>query len=265
VKFFKKNLREPFRRFKINPSFNTPVLKKRPKDIGTDGWIVVYPEITFGNPLGAKNVVRWLLHNPGFDPQTGKETKPYFYGKGELYFRIGNWFKDFQHPGSKTSRSFLQVFHFPLHLYNAHDAQKDRTGTAYLIRKGLNKKICHDLSESILIDGLSHEEIAKIFKRVKTFISYDSYTTFSHFAVLCGCESVVIPDDGITEGEWMPNSEDRYGLAYGFESLSKAQETSHLVLERYENFQTSSIASVKNFLTETELFFGESSLQNERE
>jgi hypothetical protein len=74
---------------------------------------------------------------------------------------------------------------------------------------------------------------------------------------------VVIPDDGITEDEWMPNPEDRYGVAYGFESLAKAQKTSHLVLERYENFQTSSVTSVANFLTETEQFFGGIGLKNE--
>ncbi len=257
LRFFKKHLREPFRRFKTAPELNTPVIKKLPLDITSKNWVVVYPEITFGNPLNAKNVVRWLLHNPGFDPKTGQETKPYFYGKGELYFRIGNWFKDFQHTGSTTSTSFLQVFHYPLHLYNKQDTKIERSGTAYLIRKGANKRIIHNLDDSILIDGLKHEEISKIFKRVKTFISYDSHTTFSYFAALCGCDSIVIPDEGVTKSEWMPNTEDRYGVAYGFEDLPEARTTAHLVLDRFEKFQSSSKESVKNFLAETEQFFEE--------
>ncbi len=255
--FFKKHLREPFRRFKTIPELSTPVIKKLPKDINSDTWVVIYPEITFGNPLGAKNVVRWLLHNPGFDPQTGKETKPFFYGKGELYFRIGPWFKEFQHPGSTTSTSFLQVFHYPLNLFNLEGAAKERFGTAYAIRKGKNKKIVHDLSDSVLIDGLKHEEISKIFKQVKTFISYDSHTTFSYFAALCGCDSVVVPDEGVTEKEWMPNPEDRYGVAYGFESIAKARETAPLVLDRFKRFESLSKSSVYNFLLETEQFFTE--------
>lgn len=258
LKFFKKHLREPFRRFKTVPNLNTPVIKKLPEDIKSENWVVVYPEITFGNPLGAKHVVRWLLHNPGFDPATGKETKNYFYGKGELYFRIGPWFKDFQQPGSTTSGSFLQVFHFPLNIFNLDGAVKNRSGTAYTIRKGKNKKIVHDLSDSILIDGLKHEEIAKIFKKVKTFISYDSVTTFSYFAALCGCDSIVIPDENISEEEWMPNPEDRYGLSYGFENIAKARETSKYLPERFQRFESSSESSVKNFLNEVDIFFSKS-------
>ena len=254
-RFFKKHLREPFRRFKTIPNLSTPVMKILPKDIYSENWVVIYPEITFGNPLGAKNIVRWLLHNPGFDPATGKETKNYYYGKGELYFRIGPWFKDFLNPGSTTSKSFLQVFHFPLHLFNLKDISENRFGTAYAIRKGKNKKIIHDLSDSILIDGLKHEEIAKIFKRVKTFISYDSITTYSYFAALCGCESVVIPDENVSESEWMPNPEDRYGLAYGFENITKAKETSRYLPERFKKFESSSESSVSNFLNEVDVFF----------
>ena len=255
LKFFKKHLREPFRRFKTIPNLKTPVLKTLPTDIHSDNWVVIYPEITFGNPLNALNVVRWLLHNPDFDQATGEDNKNFFFGKGELYFRIGPWFKDFTYPGSTTSVSFLQVFHYPLHLFNLEGVAKERFGTAYTIRKGKNKQISHDLKNSVLIDGLKHEEIANIFKQVKTFISYDPKTTYSYFAALCGCDSVVIPDKGITEDEWMPNLEDRYGLAYGFENIPKAQETKHLLPEKFNKFEISSKDSVKNFLTEVEVFF----------
>lgn len=255
VKFFKKHLREPFRRFKTVPNLKTPVLKKIPIDIHTDNWVVIYPEITFGNPLRAQNVVRWLLHNPDFNQATGKDDKNFFFGTGELYFRIGPWFKEFTYPGSTTSTSFLQVFHYPLHLFNLEGTVKERTGTAYAIRKGKNKKIVHDLNNSVLIDGLKHEEIAKIFKQVKTFISYDSNTTLSILAVLCGCDSVVIPDDGISEESWMPNPEDRYGLSYGFESLKIARETAHLAIEKIYQTESSSLSSVQNFLLEINKFF----------
>ncbi len=255
VKFFKKHLREPFRRFKTNPEFKTPVLKKRPKDIGTNSWVVIYPEIIFGNPLEAKNVVRWLLHNPGHDPNTGKETKPFFYGPGELYFRIGSWFKEFHYPGSTTSNNFLSVFHYPTNLYNTNNVAPYRKGTAYAIRKGVNKRIVHDLNDSILIDNLRHEEISKIFKKVDMFISYDSYTTFSFLAALCGCKSVVIPDPYLSEEAWIPREEDRYGVAYGFENIKKAISTQHLLTKRLIELENKSIINVKNFITEMNLFF----------
>lgn len=255
IRFFKKHLREPFRRFKTIPDLKTPTIKKLPTNLSTDEWVVIYPEIVFGNPLKAKNVVRWLLHDPDFNQKTGIHDKNFYFGKGELFFRIGPWFKNFEYPGSTTSKSFLQVFHHPLHLFNMEGASKNRSGTAYAIRKGKHKKIVHDLEDSTLIDGLNHEEIARIFKRVKTFISYDSHTTYSYFAALCGCDSVVIPDDGTSEDKWCPNPEDRYGLAYGFENINKARETLSLLPERFKKFESSSKLSVQNFIYEINNFF----------
>lgn len=257
LKFFKKNLREPFRRLKVNPAFKTPVLYQLPKDFKNrqDEWIVLYPEITFGNPLGAKNVVRWFLNNPEFDPETGGETRNVFFGKNELYFRYAPYFKDFRYPGSTTSDLFLRVTHLPLDLFNMENAAPVRKGIAYCIRKGKNKPICHDLQDSILIDGKKHQEIAAIFKRVETFISYDSHTAYSRFAALCGCDSVVIPDEGVTQEEWKPNIEDRYGVAYGFENVEWARSTRSQLRETVIGIESGSVANVLSFIQEVDGFF----------
>jgi len=257
LKFFKKNLREPFRRLKVNPAFETPILYKVPEDFKTfqDDWIVLYPEITFGNPLGAKNVVRWFLNNPEFDPETGEETRNVFFGKNELYFRYAPYFKDFRYPGSTTSDLFLRVTHFPLDLFNLENTAPERRGVAYCIRKGKNKRISHDIQNSILIDGKKHQEIAAIFKQVETFISYDSHTAYSRFAALCGCDSVVIPDEGVTQDAWKPNIEDRYGVAYGFENVEWARSTRNQLLETVNAFETRSVANVLNFIQEVDIFF----------
>ena len=66
TKFFKRLIRQPFRKFKTSDRFITPVLKDFPGRLKLEELVVIYPEIVFGNPLGAKNIVRWLLHNPGF-------------------------------------------------------------------------------------------------------------------------------------------------------------------------------------------------------
>jgi hypothetical protein len=249
VKFFKKQLREPLRRFKKNPTFQTPNLTKRPNDIESNNWIIVYPEITFGNPLGAKNVVRWFLHNPGF------HTKKIYFNSGELYFRISERFNEISINGSKCSNNFLQVFHFPLNLYNLNCTSEKREGTAYCLRKGKGRKIVHDLSNSILIDNLNHDEISAIFKRIKQFISYDTHTTFSYLAALCGCDSIIIPDEGIAEEEWLPNPQDRFGLAYGFDKIESARKTRHLLLGLFDKLEKESIQSTENFIEEADKFF----------
>lgn len=229
-------------KFKTNPAFYTPVIYKK-KHLGDlNDWIVIYPEIVFGNPLNSKNVVRWLLHNPGF------HTKKIFYGENETYFKFNSAIRDFQYPGSTLSRHELKVIHYPLEHYNLDGASAHREGTAYCLRKGKNKKIQHDLKGSILIDGKSHAEVSRIFKKVKTFISYDTYTAYSFFAVLCGCESIVIPDEGVSEESWYPNPRDRYGLAYGFENLEKAKETSHLIFDHVISEENKSTDCVKKFI-----------------
>lgn len=234
--------------FWINPAFNTPVyIPHREVSFGNE-WVIIYPEITFGNPLRAKNVVRWFLHNPGF--WTGK----IYYGQNELYFRYSESFENFQLTGSKTSDLILMVLHLPLDLFFEPEIPQERKGTAYLVRKGYNRKIVHNLENSKMIDGKSNREIADIFRSVKTFISYDPSTLYSNLAVLCGCESVVIPLEGVDEDQWKPNYIS-YGVAYGIENISKAKNTAPLMRDALLLAEAESLELVKLFAKEVNEFF----------
>lgn len=235
-------------RYKVNPVLTTPLYKGKKQNFD-DEWVVIYPEIVFGNPLGAKNVVRWFLHQPGF--HTGKV----YYGKNELYFKFNSAVLNFTYQGSKLSEKELKVIHYPLEHYNKNGVAQKRQGSAYCLRKGKNKNIQHDLKDSILIDGMSHEEVAKIFKRVKVFISYDTYTAYSIFATLCGCDSIVIPDDGVEINDWYSNPTDRYGISYGLNDIENARETSSLVLKHVQAEEEKSKESVKRFTSEVDRFF----------
>jgi hypothetical protein len=235
-------------RYKTNPAFNTPVYKNKFNSSSND-WVIIYPEIISGNPLGAKNVVRWLLHQPGF------HTGDIKYGKNELYFKFNKAINDFSFPGSTTSINYLKVVHYPLEHYNTRSLPKNKTGTAYCLRKGIHKPIQHDIRNSILIDGKSHKEVASILKRVKTFISYDTYTAYSIFAVLCGCDSIVIPDEDVDEEEWYPDPADRSGLSYGFSKLDESRKTAHLVKQHVIDEEKKSVKNVMSFIEEVETFF----------
>lgn len=210
--------------FSTNPAYETPVvpLDKIPRL--NEEWIAIYPEVICGNPLFAYHVVRWFLHEPGF--LSGRTD----YGSGELYFRFReDRSADFTQEGSMLASRILTANDYPLHLYNCSDAPERRSGTAYCIRKGKHKPICHDLSNSILIDGKGHDEVARIFKSVTRFISYDTNTAYLKLAALCGCDVIVIPDPGVTEEQWKPNPARRYGVAYGFDRIEWARSTAHLV------------------------------------
>ena len=244
----KSVIKKIFFKYRTNSVLNTPLYKGRKQNFG-DEWIVIYPEIVFGNPLGAKNVVRWFLHQPGF--HTGKV----YYGKNELYYKFNSAILDFTYQGSKTSEVELKVIHYPLEHYNKNGVAQNRKGSAYCLRKGKNKVIQHDLEDSILIDGMSHEDVANIFKRVKVFISYDTYTAYSIFATLCGCDSVVIPDDGVEKNDWYSNPTDRYGISYGLNDIENARETKDMVLKHVRQEEKKSEESVKYFINEVDRYF----------
>lgn len=235
--------------YRINGTFNTPVLPPKENFVPGNDCIVIYPEVTFGNPLRARNVVRWLLHNPGH--HTGK----IYFGPGEVYYRYADHFRgDFKFPGSEMSEVILRIQYSPFDLYKQQpdEPKRERMGTAYCIRKGKGRAVVHDTADSILIDGKSHKEISAIFKSVKRFISYDPQTYYSYLAVLAGCESVVVPLDGTTKEQWKPNAEDRYGIAYGFDDIEFSRATRHLALERQISLEQSSQGSAREFMSDIE-------------
>lgn len=203
--------------YQTNPAFDTPALTTLPENL--DHYIVIYPEIVYGNPLNAPHVARWFLHHPGYHTgKVGVET-------GEIYYRFSESMNGLEINGSLLSKNILKVTHYPLDIYNEEHAPKERHGTAYCLRKGKAKTIIHDLNDSVLIDGKSHREIAQIFRSCRQFISYDTLTAYSRFAYLCGCESIVIPDEGVSIDEWYPNEADQWGLAYGLDDLERANST----------------------------------------
>ncbi len=254
--FFRYFMKKHFRfknknNYKTNINWNTPIWDKYnyPKDS-----VIIYPEIINGNPLGIKNVVRWFLHQPGF------HTNEVSYSSGELYFKFNSAINDFYYPCSKTSSNEMKVIYYPIDIYNKkndHSKTHNRDiPSCHMIRKGTHKKHIHS-EQSISLDGLEHEEIADIFIRSRKFFCYDDYTAYSIFAVLSGCESIVIPDEETSIDDWYPNIEDRYGIAYGLsdEQREWAFKTKHKVLEHIINEHKKSQRNVEICLEEIIQYF----------
>jgi hypothetical protein len=236
--------------YPVNPALRTPMIQPRELARASPNCCVIYPEVVDGNPLRARHVVRWLLHEPGF--HTGR----IHYETGEFYIRYSEDFSDFRLPGSTTSEHCLTVTHTPVETYLGVTGPGERSGSAYCIRKGKGRPIEHDLADSILIDGKSNAEIAEIFHRVRTFYSYDPNTLYSNLAALCGCDSIVIPVPGLSIAQWRPLPEDRVGIAYGMEDLERARRTRDQVLGRLQQRDRESLEAVKRFIDEVGAHFG---------
>ena len=239
LKYYKKELHRPFA---VNKNWNTPVVQKK---LELKKTIVIYPEVVDGNPLNAKNIVRWLLHKPGF--HSGKIN----YGLNDMIVGFGEKFTTKDFPVYKDN--LLTIFYIMTDIYKQTNFQ-ERSGGCHMIRKGKYKQFVHE-KNSLLVDGMPHEELAKIFNKKKYFISYDPYTYYSTYASLCGCISIVIPDDGVTKEEWHPKVEDTYGLAYGLNDIDYALKTKHLMLEYIEKQQNENIKSVEKFAQQCQEYF----------
>ncbi len=225
-------------------TFDAPVLKG---EITPDD-IVVYPEIVDGNPLKAKNVVRWFLHKPGF--HTGRIN----YGQGELYFYYQEYFNN--ESLNPNRNNLLRLVHVRHDIYYNRNLQ-NRTGSCYTIRKGKGKPLQHDLKGSILIDNFTLKQIGDVFNKCEYFYSYDTKTSYSRYAVLCGCKSIVIPDDGVSAEQWQPEEFMRYGIAYGVDDLEYTEKTKHLVLGVMKRMEEDNDEMVINFVAKCNRFFGE--------
>ncbi|GAM56911.1 wavQ [Vibrio ishigakensis] len=241
----KSSLKSIFVGYKVNEAFSTPIFngKLNSEDV------VVYPEVTYGNPLKAKNVVRWLLNKPGFF------TDNFCFGPNELYFKFDHGLIDnVKTNSSKLSHKILSITHIPFEIYNMENIDI-REGVAYSVRKGKHKVLDQHPRDSICIDGLSHIKVASIFKSVKLFISYDTYSAYSLFAALCGCDVVVIPDKNVTIEQWYPDELNRLGIAYGFEDLQRARDTLHLLLPYRKEKEQVQLMATEECLLEMESFF----------
>lgn len=159
-----------------------------------DNTIVIYPEIITGNPLGAKNVVRWILLELGIEMPIDHYKN---WGSTDLIYHwetISSNEYDFK---QLTCPFFNNIF---------KNNNIDKTETCYLIKKGplIHKNGFHYMhpSDSINIESLSLAEISKVFNKCKYFYAYDPNTTYILYAAVCGCVPIIHEIEGINEEEY---------------------------------------------------------------
>jgi hypothetical protein len=162
-----------------------------------DNTVVIYPEIVSGNPLNAKNVVRWILL------ELGIEMPLDHYKKWSLNDKVYYWeTKENIKNYKQLSSPFLNTIIFK------NNNSGERTKTCYLVKKGIlihkNINYIHP-PNSIRIDNLSLQEINNIFNECKFFYTYDANTAYIIYATICGCIPIIYPIEGISKEEYFKN------------------------------------------------------------
>jgi len=208
-----------------------------------DNFIVIYPEITEGNPLGAKHVVRWLLYTAN-SLACGDDST---WASSDLVFK---WCELYTTRRQELVKGLLSVLTFDEDLTLFKDLSLPRSGQCYIVRKGSYKEQNkHDPSAKKITGKETKEELQKIFNEVEEFISYDYSTYYSVLASLSGCRSIVIPEESIDKDSWKKYAPMySHGIAYGFDDIEHAEKTKPLLHEYLQSLQKTQDDDVLKFI-----------------
>lgn len=202
--------------------------------------IVIYPEVIYGNPLGAQKVVRWLLYHYKY---YGDEKA---YDKNDVFVTYREVFNDKRlNPLLRK----LNLLYFDLGLYKQTNFS-ERKGNCYIVRKGKKRKDLPSKFDGEVIDDLSEAEKVKKFNECKYCICYDTQTAYSALAAICGCIPVVLPEEGKTRSDYYKADDVPYGIAFGFEEseIEYALVTRKELLKQCEQINNNSVKQTREFI-----------------
>lgn len=215
-----------------------------------DDTIVVYPEVVFGNPLGAKHVVRWFLNVNRF---TGEYEGEQPYGKEDMFICYRDVFNDYRlNPACRQ----VTLRHFDYDLYKRWN-YGHREGSCFIVRKGGARVDLPPTVPGVVIDHLTEEKKVEVLNQCRYCYSFDTQTFYSTIAAICGCVSIVIPEPGKTRDDYLCDGEKGWGIAYGInqKEIDFARKTCKKLEEEIESYKSENIKNVQAFLDYCEEYF----------
>jgi hypothetical protein len=221
-----------------NPDWNTPVYDESGFD--KDNTVVIYPECIPDNLLDAKYVVRWLLFHQIAE-----------YAPSDYVFKLHAHY----HSIEDKCDGLLEVFDYDMKSWKKLNLYRNNQMIAY--RKGRWKKDFVNLNydEWMVYDEYEkHEDeniLCEVMNSCKKFICFDDSSFIPIQAVLCGCETMVVPMPDVNAEQYralFPVF--KYGIAYGSSpnEIERAKYTKHLVKRHIEKINDSSKDSVQKFI-----------------
>ena len=213
-------------------------------DFDLNNTLVIYGETIEGNPLNAPHVMRWILAPLGIivnkDIYKSWDPKDLVY-----YFNYDQTFSNDEEMIGKKYKLLTSIYINPL-IKNYNDPI--RKNCCHTFRKSHYHKTlryAHHPRSFEIKGEHSMIECINIFNKRDIFISYDPLTFLNVIAAMCGCVSVIIKVDGISNQiEWLKTTgvgsyvkakgiEKLYGIAYGIAEIEWARNTLHLVAEQW--------------------------------
>lgn len=221
-----------------------------------DNVVVIYPEVVPGNPLSAKNPVRWILYYPG-----GHGVGDTLYAENECKITYQDIFVE------NTPYKGCELVNITdPNNNNFYDMKLgNRPNDVILVKKGrlcaqpIQERIdkyLRPFTESLGITNMHNfdetiersktmEELNLAYNGIRYFISLDMETYHSVLAAMAGCISVIVPSDNVTKGNLFNKIPCfKNGVAYGFDDLDHAKLTKHLLYEYAQKTESENEESI---------------------
>jgi O-antigen biosynthesis protein len=167
--------------------------------------VVVYPEIIRGNPMGAKNVVRYVLNTPGYlglcDATYADSELVFVYNKALL-------------PAAQSATSqridesrLLEISVIEPWLFKPNPAVEKAYDIVFWVGKGISVaqasldkineymrgKKCLQITYQL---PSTREAMALLFQSSREFLTTDDFTAMLPEAKLCGCTATIMTANG---------------------------------------------------------------------
>jgi len=200
--------------------------------------VVVYPEIIRGNPMGANNVVRYVLNTPGFMGLSDTT-----YADSELVFVFNKTLL----PAAQSATSqpldesrIMEISVIEPWLFKPKPEMAKVYDVAFWVGKGVSiaqaslAKINEYLSgkKSLQITyqlPSTREGLALLFQSCHEFLTTDNFTAMIPEAKLCGCKATVMTADGP-----VPVEEDASRWSTMWYDISSIRNFLEICRERFE-------------------------------
>ena len=168
--------------------------------------IVVYPEIIEGNPIGAKNVVRYILNKPGY-----MEEKGATYAESELVFvyteALLETAQSFTSQKLDDSR-LMEISVIEPWIFQPKPEIEKVYDVAFWIGKGIETAQGNGEKIQDYLQGKRHiqitydqpgtrEGLASLFQSCREFLTADDFTAMIPEAMLCGCKVTIVTPTGL--------------------------------------------------------------------
>lgn len=231
----------------VNPEYYHPNIEVidlgKLSDEDKKEFVVIYPQITKHNPANIQNVCRWLLYHS--DSETEKT-----YGEHDDIFNFGSFIL---HERKEIAK--LTVFNYYFQIFKDEN-NKRKKKFCHLMHKNTpeqGEKIFEHLGSEDLGNWKKlgcQDYLKEKFNEYEYFLTYDQKSFFPLAAGICGAKTIILnPDEKLTPTEYrLQNPIQMFGVAYGWDDISWAEKTIHLVPSYLRELEKIDDKTVDNFI-----------------